>query len=117
MSYSIEDLPEDFDVTQFRMLAKSELEKVPFNIVRWQCKVKLCKRFTRMRDYSLKDHTGEWYYHTRLGWINIRSTFFMCGKHYKRYGKLALRDIPLKKVESGEILDGYDDTGKEMIIY
>lgn len=110
MNVEIDDSSE-YDIFK---LTKEELEKVPFDVARWQCKVKLCTCFTRVRDYGLD---GVYYWKQKKGWIDIRDEFFMCSKHYPRYKGKALEDIPLKRSKAGGVIQGGDDTGKEFIIY
>lgn len=106
---------------EFMKFSREELDKIPFDLVRWQCKIKLCKCFSRVRDYGI----DPWYYMPRglrgadgktFYWVNTRKIFLMCHKH-KKYWKLPVDDIPLKRTANGGIVWGWDDTGKQMIIY
>jgi hypothetical protein len=113
----------DLDNAEFDIkgLSAGELEKVPFDIVRWQCKIKFCKCYTRMRDYGMHPV----YYHKRGvtnpgniidHWINIDTMFLMCSKHYKRYKNKVTNDIPLKRYQSGMVVSEIDCTKKEKIL-
>ncbi len=114
---------DDISPEEIMKLSREELDKMPFDIVRWQCKIKLCKSFTRMRDYGIHP----WYYHPRgvvrsdtketEYWINVYRIFRICGKHFKAFGKREIDNIPLKKNQNGTIRNGWDDTKKETIIY
>ncbi|RYZ49912.1 MAG: hypothetical protein EOP49_15165 [Sphingobacteriales bacterium] len=110
---TLDELPEDFTPDQFMQLDRASLDLVPYDTVRWQCKIKLCKRYTRMRDYGI----APWYYHPRMGWKNPYRNWLMCSKHWKRFGKRAPEDIPWKRSENGNVLQGMDLTGKEVVIW
>lgn len=114
-------IPEDDPEYDIKKLTPAELEKVPFDVVRWQCKIKLCKHYTRLRDYGMDPV----YYHksgmkSQKGfthWVNVEKEFFMCHGHWKAYGYRPIEWIPLKTGPGGGVLWGCDDTGKETIIY
>ena len=117
----LSDLPDDFTPDQFMQLNAESLEQVSFTVVRWQCKIKLCKCFTRLRDYGL----DPLYYSKRgiispdgkvIHWVNTREIFLICRKHKKYWGK-PTEDIPLKRAKNGGIIWGGDETKKEPIIY
>lgn len=116
------ELP-DLDDIEFdiKSLTPDELEQVPFDGVRWQCKIKFCKCYTRMRDYGMHPV----YYHKRGvknpvngidHWINITEIFLMCSKHWKRYKGKPADDIPLKRYQSGMVVNEIDCTKKEMVL-
>lgn len=103
------------DENDIYKLSAEELNNVPFDIVRWQCKIESCECFTRLRDYGI---TPIYYHKSGMNsdngfshWVNIEKEFFMCGKHWKQYKGKPVELLPLKKVW------GSDDTKKEMIIY
>ena len=117
----LEDLPDDFTPEQFMELDADSLNQIPFETGKWQCKIKFCKCFTRVRGYSI----NPFFYHKRgtkdlktglmVHWFDCRNRFFICQKH-KKYWKKEYDEIPFKKNKNG-IFWGGDDTGKEYIIY
>jgi hypothetical protein len=101
---------DDFQPEEIKQLTREELDKLPFEVVHWRCKVKLCKGYTRMRDYGL----GFEYYHPRFGWINQIHNYFLCGAHNKAFKNRWNSDpekVPLRPYWGG------DDTVKPNIIY
>lgn len=110
-------------IEELKLMSPEELERVMCDTVRWQCKVKFCKCYTRLKDYGIYP-----VYYTKRGikstdgkevihWVNTRERFLLCSKHWKRYKNKDIDDIPLKRSKSGGIIWGYDDTGKELIIF
>ena len=115
------ELDEEFTLEDLKIMSREELDKIPYTPVRWQCKIKLCKSFTRLRDYGVHP----WYYHPRgvchcdgttIHWIHVYNIFRICHKH-KKYWKLQLEETPVKRNANGSIVQGFNYTGKEAIIY
>lgn len=97
-------------VLQLFSMTPAELDKIPFDIILWRCKIKCCKHTTRVRDYGVRPY----FYHTRFGWINQIHNFFLCGGHTKAYKTRWNSDnekTPLRKFWGG------NDTVKPEIIY
>lgn len=118
-------------IAEIKAMTRKELDLVPFAVLHWECKIKFCHCFTRVRDYGLG--TGE-YYHPAWGWMKIHPApeeleregvftrqLFFCGKHWRRYGKLTragdYSNVPVKRLENGGIPWGGNDTVKPEIIY
>ena len=115
----LDQLPEDFTADQFMQLDKEELNNIPFDTVRWQCMIKMCNHFTRMRDYGLRNEAigRRLFYHKRFVWVDTYKQYFICGKHWKRYKGRQEKDIPFKRLASGHIPWGGDCTGPEEIVF
>ena len=110
------DIEEQQAIEELQSMSFEELEKVPFEVVRQQCKIEGCSCFTRLRDYGIHPlyFRKNGFVSTDIGkhnWTNVYERFFMCNKHWKMYRNAKQEDIPLKKFW------GSDDTGKEKIIY
>lgn len=112
---------EEKATAELMAMSAAELDNVPFEVARWQCKIKFCKCFTRVRDYGLAP-----IYYSKRGvvdsetkevkhWFDSRRWYRICHKH-RKYWKLPFEEIPFKKSKHG-ILWGGDTTGKEFIIY
>lgn len=77
---------EEEAIKELMAMSESEIEMVPFDVVKLICQVKGCKCYKRIRDYGLsplyyvKQHKGKWW--------NIDNTFLLCSKHWKFYEKL-----------------------------
>jgi hypothetical protein len=98
-------------------LTREELANVPGDTIYWQCKIKLCKHFTKALDYGV----APFFFHKRFGWFDQRRQLFFCGKHYKRF-KAAIdrgdwENVPLKRLANGGIPWGGDETVTPNIIW
>jgi hypothetical protein len=108
------DIEEANAIDELKSMSDKELDLVPFDVLRLQCKIEGCTHFTRVRDYGCHPI----YYRPKgwvaedldkHNWINVIERFFICGQHWKRF-KVNLNP-PLKTTH------GFDDTGKEKVIY
>lgn len=81
-------------IEDMKLMPVEELDKIPFEVVRWNCFVKGCKGHTKVRDY------GAWpeYWHPRksIGWFSIFQYYWLCSKHNKLIKRL-------KKIYSPEL--------------
>jgi hypothetical protein len=110
-------------IEELKAMTFEELQKVTSSVVRWQCKIEGCTHFTRLLDFGLENE-----YYKRKGvfdidtheltyWIKTNERFFVCHKHFKEYKIKGFDNMPLKRSKNGGIIWGFDDTGKEIIIY
>lgn len=75
------DLDES-DMPDIRSLTPEELEKVPFDKVKWCCCIKHCGGSTVLKDYGIRP-----WFRWRKRWLFIKPRIYFCGKHSKRYRK------------------------------
>ena len=82
---------EEEAIKELLAMTDKKLDLVPYDTVKLICQAKGCKRFTRVRDYGLKDV----YYSKRFigkeKWHDIKHRFFLCAKHWKFYDRLIKR--------------------------
>lgn len=101
---------EELAIQEVKAMSRDELDKVPFDVVHWRCKVRLCHCFTKARDYG----AFPWFWHPRFGWLHRWENYFICSKHSKalkaRYNSDLTR-LPLRSYWGG------DDTVKPQIFY
>lgn len=78
-------LPDDLDgIPDIHSLTLEELNKVPFDKIKWRCQIKHCNGCTQIRDYGILP-----VFFWRKKWLDLRFHYFLCGKHNHRYkGKI-----------------------------
>jgi len=73
-------------IQEMKAMSDEELLMVPFDVVKWICAGKGCCRGTKVRDYGIAPE----FFHPRksISWFSVRTSYFMCEKHYKMYKRL-----------------------------
>lgn len=71
---------------ELRQMPEHELASVSFEVLKWQCSVEGCCRFTRIKDYSCSP-----FYHWRKGWIDLSQNIFYCAKHWQYFKRVPER--------------------------
>jgi len=67
-------------------MSREELDKVDYDLKKWQCQAKGCTCGTKIRDYGISPY---FYHPTKKGaWARLDNTFWLCGKHNKFYKHL-----------------------------
>ncbi len=64
------------DVPDIKTLSREELDKVPFEVMKWECCVEGCAHFTRIRDYGILPVI-----YWRREWVNLQQHIFFCQRH------------------------------------
>ncbi|OPC36170.1 hypothetical protein [Elizabethkingia miricola] len=92
----IDDLPDDFGPEDFMKLSKSDLDILPYDVLKWECCFKDCKNGTTVRDYGIAPN----YFLNRNSkaadkspnkyWHNTSNIVWFCGKHYPYMKRLGM---------------------------
>lgn len=69
-----------------KAMSREELDRTPYDLKKWCCQVKSCSNGTKIRDYGI---VPLYFLHRKHGfWVDLKTTFFLCGKHWKWFHKL-----------------------------
>lgn len=72
------------DIQYIMSLERDKLEFVPYDMKKWQCCVKGCNRFTRVKDFGCSP-----YFYTKWRkWMNLRDTVLYCSGHWPGHEKI-----------------------------
>jgi hypothetical protein len=93
---TLAELPNDFTPQQFMQLDKPSLDRLPYDIYKWNCQCKGCDNGTTVRDYGiapfyfLNRNSKYCFEHPKEYWHRVYQggNFWLCGKHLKFYNRL-----------------------------
>lgn len=83
---------EEKAIEELKAMTAAELAKVPADIFRWECCVKGCEHFTKVKSFATFPLVlyGE-------KWVNLQTQIYFCGKHWRqRLTLLASAETSLK---------------------
>lgn len=64
-------------------MPREQLDKVDFDLKKWECQAKGCICGTKLRDYGISPY---FFRPTKKGvWHRLDTKFWLCGKHSKMY--------------------------------
>ena len=65
------------DMPDIETLSHEELQKVPFDKVKWFCCVENCKGFTTIQDFGIAPR-----FYWQKKWFNLSQNDFFCSRHW-----------------------------------
>lgn len=82
------DHDEEQAINELMAMSREELDKVPYDLCKWQCQCKGCTNGTKVRDYGASPF---FYFLRESKWYDLDHWEWTCGKHNKFRKRLLSR--------------------------
>jgi len=82
---------EEKAIEELMKMELSELDMVPYEIVKLICQAKGCSRHTKVRDYGISPVYYVKGFKLKERWHSTIQSFFLCSKHWKLHQRLIKR--------------------------
>lgn len=87
---------EEEALAELKSMKPEELAKVDSEVKYWNCCVRLCKGFSRVKDFGISP-----FYYWKKEWLDMRECVLYCGKHWKLRKAGKITEAHQKQMYSG----------------